>query len=65
MSSSNIEFESDSYVPPFYTSNENYDLDLALALSESMNVQDSSILDTNEANKLFNFQLDVILSYEE
>lgn len=65
MTSSNIEFESDSFEPPFYTLNKNFDLELAMALSESMNVQESNILNTKEANKLFNFQMDLILLNEE
>lgn len=58
MTFSDLEFESDSYEPPFYTINKNFDLELAMALSESMNIKDSNILDTKEANYLFNFQLD-------
>ncbi|WUR03246.1 uncharacterized protein VNE69_04074 [Vairimorpha necatrix] len=63
--SASVELESDSFdrdLVPITLLKDNYDLDMALAMSRSLDNKESNILDPEEVEKLYEFQLLMLLN---
>lgn len=60
-----VEFEdetSNEIERPLLADKGNYDLELGLALSESLNPSDTSLASNSQVRKLYNLQIDLYLS---